>query len=42
MKDYVWRLNPQHLDRYAQGNCADPDQTAPYGAVWSGFALLAY
>ena len=23
-------------------NSADPDQTAPSGAVWSGFALFAY
>ena len=23
-------------------NCVDPDQTAPWGAVWSGSALFAY
>ena len=23
-------------------NSVDPDQTAPSGAVWSGFALFAY
>ena len=23
-------------------NTADPDQTAPEGAVWSGFALFAH
>ena len=26
---------------YAWANCADPDQTVPIGAVWSGSALFA-
>ena len=28
-------------DRYAWANSADPDQTAPGGAVWSGSTLFA-
>ena len=28
-------------DRYARANSADPDQTAPRGAVWSGSTLFA-
>ena len=28
-------------DQTAYANSADPDQTAPEGAVWSGAALLA-
>ena len=29
------------MDRYAWANSADPDQTAPRGAVWSGSTLFA-
>ena len=32
-------MSPNNADRMA--NSADPDQTAPLGAVWSGFALFA-
>ena len=28
-------------DKMAYANSADPDQTAPSGAVWSGSALFA-
>ena len=28
-------------DKMACANSVDPDQTAPEGAVWSGFTLLA-
>ena len=28
-------------DKMAYAKSADPDQTAPEGAVWSGFALFA-
>ena len=29
-------------DKMAYANSADPDQTAPEGAVWSGSTLLPY
>ena len=32
-------LKPQHNQ---SKNSVDPDQTAPSGAVWSGYALFAY
>ena len=32
-------MGPNHADGMA--NSADPDQTAPLGAVWSGSALFA-
>ena len=32
-------LRPKHADGMA--NSVDTDQTAPFGAVWSGSALLA-
>ena len=36
-----YRNDPKFSDRYAWANSADPDQTAPLGAVWSGSALFA-
>ena len=33
--------DPKFSDRYARANSADPDQTAPRGAVWSGSTLFA-
>ena len=33
--------DPKFSDRYAWTNSADPDQTAPRGAVWSGSTLFA-
>ena len=33
--------DPKFSDRYAWVNSADPDQTAPRGAVWSGSTLFA-
>ena len=35
-----YRNDPKFSDRYAWANSADPDQTAPRGAVWSGSALF--
>ena len=35
----MYRNDPKFSDRYAWANSADPDQTAPRGAVWSGSAL---
>ena len=32
---------PKMSDKMAHANSADPDQTAPEGAVWSGSALFA-
>ena len=40
MSKYILN-DPKFLDRYAWANSADPDQTAPRGAVWSGSALFA-
>ena len=41
----IWCNNycndPKFSDRYAWANSADPDQTAPRGAVWSGSTLFA-
>ena len=36
-----YRNDPKFPDRYAWANSADPDQTAPGGAVWSGSTLFA-
>ena len=36
-----YRIDPKFSDRYAWANSADPDQTAPRGAVWSGSTLFA-
>ena len=36
-----YRNDPKFSDRYAWANSADPDQTAPLGAVWSGSTLFA-
>ena len=36
-----YRNDPKFWDRYAWANSADPDQTAPRGAVWSGSTLFA-
>ena len=33
--------DPKFLDRYAWANSADPDQSAPLGAVWSVSTLFA-
>ena len=38
---YVYRNDPKFSDRQACSNSADPDQTAPRGAVWSGSTLFA-
>ena len=38
---YKYRNDPKFLDRYAWANSADPDQTAPRGAIWSGSTLFA-
>ena len=37
----LYRNDPKFSDRYAWANSADPDQTAPRGAVWSGSTLFA-
>ena len=37
----AYRNVPKFSDRYAWENSADPDQTAPRGAVWSGSTLFA-
>ena len=37
----TYRNDPKFSDRYAWANSADPDQTAPTGAVWSGSTLFA-
>ena len=34
--------DPKFSDRYAWANSADPDQTAPRGAVLSGSTLFAF
>ena len=36
-----YRNDPKFSDRYAWANSADPGQTAPTGAVWSGSTLFA-
>ena len=36
-----YRNDLKFSDRYAWANCANPDQTAPRGAVWSGSTLFA-
>ena len=37
----VYRDFPKFSDRQVWANSADPDQTAPKGAVWSGSKLFA-
>ena len=37
----IYRNDPKFSDRYAWANSADPDQTAPRGAVCSGATLFA-
>ena len=41
LKTKVYRNDHKFSDRYAWANSADPDQTAPRGAVWSGSTLFA-
>ena len=41
MIKWLYRNDPKFSDRYAWANSADPDQTAPRGAVWSGSTLFA-
>ena len=36
-----YRNDPKFSDRQVYANSADPDQTAPRGAVWSGSTLFA-
>ena len=36
-----YRNDPKFTDRQVWANSADPDQTAPRGAVWSGATLFA-
>ena len=36
-----YRNDPKFSDRYAWANSADPDQTAPRGAVSALFAILS-
>ena len=38
---WYYRNDPKFSDRYAWANSADPYQTAPRGAVWSGSTLFA-
>ena len=40
-KNSEYRNDPKFSDRYAWANSADPDQTAPSGAAWSGSTLFA-
>ena len=37
---WSYRNDPKFSDRYAWTNSADPDQTVPRGAVWSGSTLF--
>ena len=37
----AYRNDPKFSDGQAWANSADPDQTAPRGAVWSGSTLFA-
>ena len=37
----MYRNVPKFSDREVWANSADPDQTAPRGAVWSGSTLFA-
>ena len=39
--EYAYRNYPKFSDRSVWANSADPDRTAPQGAVWSGSSLLA-
>ena len=36
-----YRNDPKFSDRYAWADSADPDQTAPWEADWSGPTLFA-
>ena len=36
-----YRNDPKFSDGHVWANSADPDQTAPRGAVWSGSTLFA-
>ena len=38
---FFYRNDPKFSDRQVWANSADPDQTAPRGAVWSGSTLFA-
>ena len=40
-RNKMYRNDPKFSERYAWANSADPDQTAPRGAVWSGSTLFA-
>ena len=40
LSSYSYRNDPKFSDRYAWANSADPNQTAPRGAVWSGSTLF--
>ena len=37
----VYCNDPKFSDREVWANSADPDQTAPRGAIWSGSTLFA-
>ena len=37
---FKYRNDPKFSDRYVWANSADPDQTVPRGAVWSGSTLF--
>ena len=39
-KSASYRNNFKYWDRQVWANSADPDQTAPHGAVWSGSSLF--
>ena len=39
--DFTYHNDPKFSDRFIWANSADPDQTAPRGAVWSGSSLFA-
>ena len=41
LKYKLYRDVPKFLDRQVRANSADPDQTAPRGAFWSGSTLFA-
>ena len=41
IEQQTYRNDPKISDRQVWANSADPDQTAPWGAVWSGFTLFA-
>ena len=41
MRKPVYAIGEQQKRRSVWANSADPDQTAPRGAVWSGSTLFA-